>query len=309
MVCSQPVTPQPNQGSTVPDFGPFLLTGLAFGAVYAVSGVGIVMLYRTTGVLHLAFGAIGAVGALTAFSLSDSHGVPISLALIAGVVVAALITLAYGTVVSPRLADRDPMIKLAGTLGLTLTLLGVMFWVWDDRTRRFRLPGSDFRVELFGGKANGPQLFAIVFAVVVSVGITQFLRRSKLGTAMRAIANDRAISSMLGVPVQRIEAAAWLASGVICGVVGLLMSSLLRLDLITLTFFVISALAAALIGQLSSLGWTFGAGMAIGLIESELTAIQAMQDYRKLTPFVLAIAALLWIGRHRTVNVGGRIAG
>lgn len=292
----------------MPDFGPFLLIGIAFGAVYALSGVGIVVLYRTTGFLHLAFGAIGAMSALTVFSMNDSRGWPMWPSIGVGIVVGTAVTVLYGWLVGPRLAALDPIEKLAGTLGLTLTLLGVMFWVWDDRTRRFRLPFSDFRVELFGGRANGPQLFAIVFAVVMSLAVGQFLQRSKVGTAMRAIANDRDISAMLGVPVQRIELLAWLGSGFICSVVGILMAGMLRLDLITLTFFVISALAAAIIGRLESLVQTFVAGMAIGLVEAELTAFDSIQDYRRLTPFVVAIVAMLWVGRKRTVNVGGRVA-
>lgn len=292
----------------MPDFGAFLLTGLAFGAVYAVSGVGIVVLYRTTGVLNVAFGAIGAFSALTAFSLMETYDLPQWPALLLGVVAGTVVTALYGMVIGPRLAHRDPLIKMAGTIGFTLSLVGIMFWAWDDRTRRFRLPFSDSRIELFGSRANGPQLFGIFFAVVVSIGITVFLRRSKLGTAMRAIANDREVASLLGVAVQRIEAAAWVVSGVICGVAGLLMAGLLRLDLITLTFFVINALAAALIGQLRLLGLTFAAGMTIGLVEAELTAIQLVQDHRRLTPFVMAIIALMWIGRRRTVDVGRRVA-
>ena len=85
---------------------------------------------------------------------------------------------------------------------------------------------------------------------------------------MRALANDREITAMLGVPVRRVEAAAWFGSGVICGIAGLLLSSLVGLDIATLTFFVIPALAAALIGQLSSLWLTLIGGFVIGIVQS-----------------------------------------
>ena len=134
-----------------------------------------------------------------------------------------------------------------------------------------------------------------------------FLRFTNLGTAMRSLANDREITATLGVPVRRVEASAWFVSGVICGTVGLLLPSLLySLDAVALTFFVISALAAALIGRLQSLWVTLLAALVIGVVESCLSAFaswptqgQPLSQYRAMTPFVLAIVALLLLGRRR----------
>ena len=78
-------------------------------------------------------------------------------------------------------------------------------------------------------------------------GTAVFLQGTKLGTAMRSLANDREITAMLGVPVRRVEAAAWLGSGLLAGLTGLLLSNLVGLDIVGLTFLVIAALAAALI--------------------------------------------------------------
>ena len=84
---------------------------------------------------------------------------------------------------------------------------------------------------------------------------------------MRALANDREITATLGVPVRRVEAAAWLGSGIICGAAGLLLADLCTtLDYTALTFLVIFALAAALIGRLSSLWGTLLGGLTIGLV-------------------------------------------
>ena len=137
--------------------------------------------------------------------------------------------------------------------------------------------------------------------VAITVGTAAFLRFSKLGTAMRAMANDREITATLGVPVRRVEAAAWLGCGVIAGVAGLLLADLVALDATTLTFLVISSLAAALIARLRSITITFVAALAIGLIHDLLTPIQALSNYRDMTPFVLAAVALLVLSRHRVI--------
>src|SRR2546430_17689920 len=100
------------------DFEPFIVSGLALGGVYALSGVGLVVLYRATGVLYLAFGAVGAMGALIAWSLGRA-GVPGWLSWLVCVAVAAAITLGYGVIFGPALARRDPLVKAVGPLWLT----------------------------------------------------------------------------------------------------------------------------------------------------------------------------------------------
>ena len=89
------------------DFQPFIVTGLALGGVYALSGVGLVVLYRATGVLNLAFGAIGGFGALLAWELIENAGWPDYPAYGVCILFGALVTLAYGLLFGPPLAGRD----------------------------------------------------------------------------------------------------------------------------------------------------------------------------------------------------------
>jgi branched-chain amino acid transport system permease protein len=120
---------------------------------------------------------------------------------------------------------------------------------------------------------------------------------------MRSLANDREITAMLGVPVRRVEAAAWLGSGLLAGLTGLLLSNLVGLDMVGLTFLVIAALAAALIGQLKSLWVTLAAGMAIGIVQACATPFESIGGYRSMTPFLFAIVALLWFARKQPALV------
>src|SRR5436305_12268923 len=97
---------------------PFVVIGLAFGGVYALSGVGMVVLYRATGVLNVAFGAIGAAGALIAYYLLNHTGCPNWLAYTACVLFGGVVNLAYGMVFGRAFARRDPLVKMMGTLRL-----------------------------------------------------------------------------------------------------------------------------------------------------------------------------------------------
>jgi branched-chain amino acid transport system permease protein len=288
------------------DFKPFVVTGLALGGVYALSGVGMVVLYRATGVLNLAFGAVGAMGALLAWQLINVNGWAQGPAFLVCVLFGGAATLLYGALFGPPLSGRDPLVKATATLGLALILLGIMDLVWSDKARSMILPTSNHGFELSGVFVNWTEVIAVGFALAVMTVTALFLRYTQTGTAMRALANDREITATLGVPVRRVEAAAWLGSGLVSGASGLLLSNLVGLDAATLTFLVISSLAATLIGRLRSITVTFVAGIVIGLVNALVTPIVSISQYRDMTPFVLATIALLVLSGRRGSALAGR---
>src|SRR2546421_1623347 len=292
------------------DFKPYFVTGLSLGGVYAMSGVAIVVLYRATGVLNLAFGAIGAMGALISWTLINYTSFPDWASYLVCVAFGGIVTLAYGLIFGPPLARRDPLVKAVGTLGLALILLGIMSHLWPPKSRSMLLPTADWGYYIGVVRVSWTQIIGLSFGVLVTLLVGAFLRFTKLGTAMRALADDREITATLGVPVRRVEAVAWLGSGLIAGAAGLLLSNLVALDAVTPTFLVISVLPAALIARLRSLGVTLFARIVVGLCTALLTPVLVWPDpvyslstFRGMAPFVLAIVALLWLARRRVVSV------
>ena len=286
------------------DFEPFIVSGLALGGVYALSGVGLVVLYRATGVLYLAFGAVGAMGALIAWSLIQA-GAPGWISWLVCVAFGAVVTLGYGTVFGPALAARGPLVKAVATIGLTLVLYGLMDLLWTTsggEARSITLPTDNSGFTVASVLVNWTQVIGLAAGVVITVATAAFLRYTKLGTAMRGMANDREITATLGVPVRRVEAAAWLGCGVLAGIAGLLLADLVALDATTLTFLVISSLAAVLIAQLRSIALTFAAAIVVGLLHDLLTPITSLTNYRDMTPFVIAAVGLLVLSRHRVMT-------
>jgi branched-chain amino acid transport system permease protein len=286
---------------------PYIVLGLALGGTYALSGVGLVVLYRATGVLNIAFGAIGAAGALISYYLINHTSCPHWLAYLVCIAFGGAVNLLYGVVLGPAFAARDPLVKMIGTLGLALILLGLMGWrapAGGAFVRFLTLPTTNHRFELFGAVVNWTQVISLVLAVVLTAGTTAFLRFTNLGTAMRALASDREVTAMLGVPVRKVEASAWLGSGLVCGAAGLLLADLFAsLDYAALTFLIISSLAAALIGRLRSLWVTLAGGIAVGFVQAVLAPYNSVTNYRSATPFVLSILALLWLSRRRVVTI------
>jgi branched-chain amino acid transport system permease protein len=106
----------------------------------------------------------------------------------------------------------------------------------------------------------------------------------------------------VGVNVTRAETVAWAISGVLASVTGLLFASVVQLEAASLTFLVIPAIAAALVGQLRSLWWTLLGAMVIGVIESELTNFGSVKSYKVLTELLIGAGVVLFVNRSRTVS-------
>ena len=280
----------------MPDFTPFLVSGLALAATYVLSAVGIVVLYRASGVVNFAQGAVGALAAFISWSIVERGG-PESLSWLAGVAIAALVSLAYGRLIAPRLVSTDPITRAVATLSFALILLGFMGYLWGEAPRRLRLPTDTMSFELLGVRVTLTRAIAFGLGVSVTAIVMLFLAHSRMGLQMRALANNRELSAMLGVRVFQIDGWAWVISGVLAGVSGVLLADLQRLSGQTLTFAVIPAIAAAVIGRFASLPATVAGALAIGVCEALLTPVPVIGPFRSATPFIFAVGAMLWMQR------------
>jgi branched-chain amino acid transport system permease protein len=280
----------------------FFISGLTTGGIYALSALGLVVVYRATGVLNLAQGAVGAVCALTVSQEFIEKGRNQYVGYVAAVVIGVFLSLVYGRLYAPRLAHRDPVVKAIGTLGFALALLGFCGWRWTARIMSLDLPTDSTTFDISGVQVTLTRVLVMVLSVVVTVAVTLLLNRTRTGLNMRALANERELSSLIGVNVNRAETVAWAMSGVLASVTGVLFASVVQLDAASLTFIVVPAIAAALVGQLASLWWTLGGAMIIGVVESELTNFSAVSDYKVLTQLIIGGGVLLLLHRTRVVS-------
>ena len=138
---------------------PFVASGIGLGAVYALSSVGLVILYRASGTLNFAFGAFGGVSAFLAWELTQD-GLPAPVGWIVGIAVSTAIAYVYGRFFAPRLSHRDRVVRAVATLGLALVLLGAMALYWGvGVARRLVLPTDLNFVMLFGVRGRGGPFF------------------------------------------------------------------------------------------------------------------------------------------------------
>lgn len=284
----------------IEQFAPFAILGLALGGVYALGGVGIIVLYRTTGVLDFAGGAVGALTALIAWTLVYRLAMPIWLALSLAAWLGTAVLLGYGLTLGRLLSQRELLVRAMGTLALLLVLLGAMTWIWPPTvTRVLPLPWAGWFFTLGPATVNGTQVIALALAFATAVGVSLYLVRTRTGRALRALADDRELAAVLGIPVLRVEALAWGVAGLISAVAGILLSTLVNLSAVDLTFLVIPALAVALAARLESLWLALAIGLAMGLFQALLTPIAEIARYRSMTPFVVGTLAVLYLAWRR----------
>ena len=143
----------------MPDLGPFAIAGLSTGAVYVLAGVGLVVLYRASGVLNLAQGALGALSALLAWQIADSGG-PQWVGWITAVAASTALALFYGRLIAPRLAHSDPIVRAVATLGFALIILGFCEFIWGEWPRSLRLPSDMVSFELIGVRVTATRAIA-----------------------------------------------------------------------------------------------------------------------------------------------------
>ncbi len=273
---------------------PFLVVGISVGAVYALSGVGLVVLYRASGVVNFAYGALGGLAAMLCWQIIDLEYAD-WIGWLAGVSVATLLSWAYGRFIAPSLTHQDRIVRAMATLGFALMIMGMAQWYWGDDPRRLVLPTDSGGLEFDGRRLiSYTRLLALVLAAVMTVSMLWLLAKTPLGLRMRALQSNRVLSGLLGVHVKNVDTWAWTIAGVFAGITGLFMGNMVRLNPTVLTFLVIPAMAAAVVGRLVSLPLTVIGGLLIGVIEALTTLVPQISRYGSATGFVVAILAILW---------------
>ena len=277
-------------------YGLFIVSGLAVGSLYALGGIGLVILRRSTGVLNFAYGAIAAGAAMFAWQVAE-WGAFAPVAWMSSIFAGIILSVAYGRFFAPSLAWREPTVKAVATLGYMLILLGLIGIVWDDALRKLSLPTDKAAITLLGVRVTVTRLIAFCASIAVVFAMSRFLEKTRTGLNMRALADNRDHAALLGIPIIKVETLAWGISGALAGFTGLLFGSLVRLEPAVITFMVIPATAAAICGRLNSLPLTLFGGLTIGVIEAMLTLYKPLAPLRAMTPFLIAGIVILWMQR------------
>jgi branched-chain amino acid transport system permease protein len=239
--------------------------GLLSGVMYALVAIGFVLIYKTSGVLNFAQGAMVLFAALTFVSLVE-QGVPFALALLVTAGIMAALGFAIERTVLRPLANRSPMTLFMATLGLSYIIEGAAQIIWGTEVHRLDLGISNDPYEVAGVFISNFDLVAAGIAAALVASLTVFFRWTRTGLAFRAVADDQFAALAVGLRLDRIWATVWAAAGIVALVAGLLWGARLGVQF-SLSLIVLKALPVLVLGGFDSVLGAIVAGLMIGATE------------------------------------------
>jgi ABC-type branched-subunit amino acid transport system ATPase component/ABC-type branched-subunit amino acid transport system permease subunit len=260
----------------------FVLLGMATGAVYAMTAQGLVLVYRSSGVVNFAQGAFGAVGAFLYYEgRADGH--PIIAVWIVALAVPAAIGAAVQLGVLSRLRHASALVRLVATLGVLFLIVAVANRIWAPEPRFVisPLPNTPRRPFGMSFALGEDRLWLIVIAFLITAGLSFAYRCSRFGQVTEAVAENPIAASGLGFSPNLIAGANWAIAGALAALAGIFIAPILLLQTTVLAFVVLRALAAALVGRFTSFWWTFVGALTIGVVESVLARYVAHEGVAK----------------------------
>jgi branched-chain amino acid transport system permease protein len=280
----------------------FLVVGVSLGGIYAITALGLVVTYSTTGIFNFAHGAIGAFLAFTYWELRVNRGWPAPLALVIVVFVfAPLLGIVLDKLLMQRLRNATLVVQLMVTVGLMLSFMGITLTVWKPTQGR-SLPHF-FRdadgIDLGEVTVTWHRVITVGVALFIAFALRAILYRTRTGIAMRAVVDNRTLAGLNGAKPSVISGASWALGCMTAAIAGILVAPETGMVVENLTLMIVIAFAAAAIAQLKSLPWAFAGGMIIGLAKAftgQFIAFDQNWSYaQEAIPAVILLIALLFL--------------
>jgi branched-chain amino acid transport system permease protein len=274
----------------------YLINALSLGSLYALMALGMAIVFGILRLVNLAYGELLMVAGYTLFVLNDS---PLPWFVIA---LFAVLVAAFASVLTERIAFRPIRSNslnamLVTSFAVSTLLQNAALLLVSPRTRSVNVPAILTQsVEVAGLRVSIANIATILVSVGMLVGLSVLLRRTTLGIALRAAADDFPMTRMLGVRADRVIASAFAISGVLAGVVGIFWVARIGSVIPTIGAGpLLIALVATVIGGMQGLSGAIVGGYLLGALTvgMQLVLPQGLLDYRDAFTFVIVILVLL----------------
>jgi ABC-type branched-subunit amino acid transport system ATPase component/branched-subunit amino acid ABC-type transport system permease component len=278
----------------------FAVLGLSTGAIYSLFAMGLVITNRASGVVNFAHAAIGMIGTFVFWDINQVHHQSYFLGALAGVAASAASAVLVQQCLMRPLREAAPVTRMVATLGALTVFEQAAAHIWTNDTVLLPSELPTRAVRMLGVTVGLDKLLILGIATVLALGLGAFTRFSNFGRATTASAeNPRAIAA-LGYSPNALALGNWLVGGALAGVAGILLAPILQLQIDQYTLLILPALAAAVVGRLSSLPWTFAGGLLLGVIQSEATRYVTQPGWPDAAPFIVIAVVLVARGNDRT---------
>lgn len=267
-----------------------VIDGLSVGSVYALVAVGLVMLAQSTGTLNFAHGDFMMFSTFVAYALLVQLHLPFVVALLGSMACAALIGLTVERLIIRKLIGGPMAASIMATLGVAYILQGVAKNVWSDDIFRFPEFFPTKLIQIGSAKISPQSLGVIVSTIIVISILYLFLNKTKTGTALRALTQNRQAATLMGIRVTRMYALSWALGGLLASMAGILLAPALFLStgMGGITF---TGIIAAIIGGFGNIYGAIIGGYILGVFSSVLPLF-IPTELQGIIPFVLLMLVL-----------------
>lgn len=250
-------------------FAEVLIGGMLSGVMYSLVALGFVLIYKASGVFNFAQGAMVFFAALSFVGVMEL-GVPFWLAIPLTIGIMVLVGVATERFVLRPLVNQSEITLLMATIGLTFVIEGVAQLAWGVEVRRLDLGIKDVPLPWLADNAgvfiSQMDIFAAAVAGVLVLALALVFSRTKIGRALRAVADDHAAALSVGIPLDRIWAIVWGIAGLVALVAGMLWGARSGVQF-ALVFVALKALPVLIIGGFTSVPGVIVAGLIVGSAE------------------------------------------
>jgi branched-subunit amino acid ABC-type transport system permease component len=289
---------------------PFIVSGIADGAIYALAAVGLVLTFRISGVFNFAYGSVAAASAYLFYQLRTREHLPWPVAALLTLLVLGILGGLLLERIAYWLSEASTVLRVVATVGILAALSAFLTGFYGAATLIMKpfLPQRGF---LIGGiKIPEGDIITFVIGVAGTATLYVFFKRARLGLAMQAVVDDAPLLSMQGTSPVVVRRVAWAIGSCLLSMSGMLLAPKLGVDVNQLTLLVITAFGAAAIGAFSNLPLTFLGGIALGIGENimsdKLASVHspAVQQMYVNLPFIVLVVALVVIPRRYLIERG-----
>lgn len=272
-----------------------LLNGLPIGATYALIALSYSLIYASAGVLNWAQGDVAMIGAYVAYTLNRIAGLGYIQSMVGAMVCAAVAGTVIERTVLRLLRKRGaPAINVViGTLGVAIIIRNVALAIWGPDAQLFPSPVGSKTISLRGLRLVPQDLLIVLVGVLLMLLLQYFLRFTREGKALRAVAQSRMAASLMGIDVKRSDTIAFAASAVLGAAAGILISPLFFVTFNMGSIIGIKGFVAAVVGGLGSIPGAIAGGFFLGVTEAAAGGFIS-SGYRDAISFAVLIT-VLWL--------------
>jgi branched-chain amino acid transport system permease protein len=259
------VTPFADMAGNAPVLIEVLIGGIAAGLMYSLVALGFVLIFKASGVFNFAQGVMVLFSALTLVGLME-RGVPVVVALALTALCMIALAFVIERVVLRPLVNQEPIILFMATIGLNFFLEGFGEMVWGANVKKLDIGIPDTSFIVRGVQVNRLELTAAVTAAVLVTGLAILFQRTRVGRALRAVADDHEAALSIGIPLKTIWVVVWSVAGMVAIVAGIMWGAKSGVQF-SLSLIALKSLPVLILGGFTSVPGAIVGGLIIGVGE------------------------------------------